>query len=639
MLEFSKNLKFTPEDIKEVEKCFFPYGTTFNKEQVKVIGCFSKENIQACPGSGKTTSLAAKLLLLKKYLPPDIQGGISILTHTNVAIEIIKQRLGHEATAFYTNYPNYLGTIQTFVNRFLVTPAYKQIFKKPIQAIDDDLYIIIMDKRQVKANTALTYLSRNKRIDDLWVLSYNIHDFAISQHCSDLEPIVSVDTASYKQIEGIKAGMLEDGYMKYDEAYSIAFRYLRDFPAVEKLFAKRFPIVFLDEMQDTESHQFDLLNKLFGTDSILQTIGDINQDIFGNYEHIIKDYPPSANFSIATCSRFPQHMATFVQQVGVEPQYLIGHPAENPINPHIFVFEDNSIHLVKDYFGNLITEKGLQHVVEPKFKAIGARKNDGKIHIASYFPEFNKSTQKIRERYPSMDDYLEVTSEISKITKNVRPVKDIVVSLITEMLRINGVINPSTSRPYSARTFDFFLRGTNEKMYSDYRDNLVQWVSTIRSGKEVKKPIARFVRDLIVIVFGLNLEQSVIDFFKAKSSRQSENNTLKDNKYLYKKDDTLVEIEFDTVHGVKGETHTATLYLETYNRCYDLEKILPLISGVQRRSPSYIETNKQRLKQAYVGFSRPTHLICLAVHCERIDLNLDWASKGITIVKVKAPLS
>ncbi|RNA63224.1 hypothetical protein D1631_15450 [Chryseobacterium nematophagum] len=48
--------------------------------------------------------------------------------------------------------------------------------------------------------------------------------------------------------------------------------------------------------------------------------------------------------------------------------------------------------------------------------------------------------------------------------------------------------------------------------------------------------------------------------------------------YTYVQEDDSVEIQFDTIYGVKGETHAATLYVETYTRTYDIGgKILDFI--------------------------------------------------------------
>lgn len=61
-------------------------------------------------------------------------------------------------------------------------------------------------------------------------------------------------------------------------------------------------------------------------------------------------------------------------------------------------------------------------------------------------------------------------------------------------------------------------------------------------------------------------------------------------------------IEFDTIHGVKGETHDATLYLETDRQgASDLSRILPYY-GVGKIGKSNLFDYSRKL--AYVGMSR-----------------------------------
>lgn len=71
------------------------------------------------------------------------------------------------------------------------------------------------------------------------------------------------------------------------------------------------------------------------------------------------------------------------------------------------------------------------------------------------------------------------------------------------------------------------------------------------------------------------------------------------------------QIEFDTIHGVKGETHDATLYLETdRKKASDLSRILYCF-GVGRQGSSPLYDYSRKL--AYVGMSRPRKLLCVAM--------------------------
>ena len=75
------------------------------------------------------------------------------------------------------------------------------------------------------------------------------------------------------------------------------------------------------------------------------------------------------------------------------------------------------------------------------------------------------------------------------------------------------------------------------------------------------------------------------------------------------------------MHGEKGETHTATLYLETYYKKYDSEYIIQQFKGNPYLGNG-VELPKA-LKLAYVGMSRPTHLLCVAVQYDYVKDHLD----------------
>lgn len=76
-------------------------------------------------------------------------------------------------------------------------------------------------------------------------------------------------------------------------------------------------------------------------------------------------------------------------------------------------------------------------------------------------------------------------------------------------------------------------------------------------------------------------------------------------------------IEFDTIHGVKGETHDATLYLETDRQgASDLNRILPYY-GVGKRGSSNLFDYSRKL--AYVAMSRPKKLLCVAMQAKTYE--------------------
>ena len=103
--------KISNEDIESTERLLLPDGGHFSEDARNVIRCWHSTDIAACPGSGKTTVLLAKLKLLADRMPLVNNTGVCVLSHTNVAVNEIKNRLSDYADKLLS-YPNYIGTIQ-----------------------------------------------------------------------------------------------------------------------------------------------------------------------------------------------------------------------------------------------------------------------------------------------------------------------------------------------------------------------------------------------------------------------------------------------------------------------------------------------------------------------------------------------
>ena len=79
----------TPESLAEL-RFLTPDLDFTDAERQAVLLATGSCDVNAAPGSGKTTVLAAKLLLLARKWPHDTRG-ICVLSHTNVAREEVQQ--------------------------------------------------------------------------------------------------------------------------------------------------------------------------------------------------------------------------------------------------------------------------------------------------------------------------------------------------------------------------------------------------------------------------------------------------------------------------------------------------------------------------------------------------------------------
>ena len=84
-------LKITENDIDKIEELFG--NVIFDKERREIIKNLDSIDVQAFPGSGKTTALVAKLAILAGKWFFDNRG-ICVLSHTDAARDEIEERLG-----------------------------------------------------------------------------------------------------------------------------------------------------------------------------------------------------------------------------------------------------------------------------------------------------------------------------------------------------------------------------------------------------------------------------------------------------------------------------------------------------------------------------------------------------------------
>lgn len=87
-----------------------------------------------------------------------------------------------------------------------------------------------------------------------------------------------------------------------------------------------------------------------------------------------------------------------------------------------------------------------------------------------------------------------------------------------------------------------------------------------------------------------------------------------------------LNIGLGTVAGMKGETHAASLILESYggaSRKFDVALGLEYIAGTAAKSISTLpKTQQAQMRNLYVAMSRPTKLLCLVANENRISETL-----------------
>lgn len=700
----------TDEEIRIAHDILLNGKKPFDAPRVEIIKRDSSCYVQACPGSGKTTALLAKLIILSNKLPLEDGRGVCVLTHTNVAIDEIKAKVGPKADVLFS-YPNFFGTIQTFLHKYVAAAALHYFYGSQIQYVDNDIAMAVMLKKyaslpfdnklkglvfarmaakehrlgeeeinawggvdlltaanvikqkgrrviwydfqlsghdyaNVPQNIARLIRARKKGIlDNEWkdiILSFKV-DWQNNQIIADQRPI-SFTSESGAEYLKLKVEMFKEGIISFEDAYDLAFRYIREKRLTFTNFSdKRFMYLFIDEVQDCNKQQVELIKSLFAEDKVVvQRFGDYCQAIFegdGNDGGDNVELRDENVLYIRNSNRFGENIARPLRSLCMEDnQLLVGNEEVYSVKPVIITYED-PLHVLPKYSELLrtttipeldnisvlnlaIKERNLDPLHRVNIKACGwvGKKgaNEQKRYIESYYPSFEKKNAKPRIEGDAFDDFLFLSSQ--------RTVKDCGSSIIQgviEFLDLCDVRN--NDKRYTKTSLLDSLTAVGAKNKEEFLSNVMNWAKLAATGNNnedrirLKEEIYQYLSGTLLPLFGTDEATEIaISFYNANAAGNHDDQDTKHGN-VYKEED--IEIEVATVHSVKGETHAATLYLETfYNKHYESERLKEQFKGV-----AYTGTDDDTLKSlrvVYVGMSRPRYLLCVAVQKDRFD-NMD----------------
>lgn len=697
----------TDEEIRIAHDVLLNGKKTFDDQRVNVIKEDGSCYVQACPGSGKTTALLAKLIILANKMPLPEGKGVCVLTHTNVAMDEIKAKLGSKADILF-KYPNFFGTIQTFLHKYVTAAALHYFYGSQITYVDDDVAKAVLLKKYnllgfddkfkgiVYAHTvskrhpiemdeinalggvdALTSfnviknIGKRKVIYDFQLSGYQIRDLPVKirsaiktkrdntlynegkevilsfrvdwenhQIITDRGPI-GMSTDAGTAFLKVKEEMYKEGILSFEEAYDMAFRYIQEKNLDYGSFSdKRFQYLFVDEVQDCDEQQLELIKKIFADDKVIvQRFGDYCQAIFegeGSDGKDIDELKGDNVHYIHDSNRFGENIAKPLRTLCIEDNHLLtGNDEVYSVKPIIIVYEDPMTVLPKfvELLGSTkIPEMGSYSVLEiankerredplnrVNVKACGwvGKKvvDEQKRFIGSYFPAFERKKMVTKTEGISFDDFIPSNPQGT--------VKDYASTIIQGILKFLDLCDvKNEGRRYNRTTLLAYLMSVDERMKEGFLTKIMDWaILSVNSGGKndvcaLKEAIYQYMTETLLPLFGKEVSQEANSFF---NNGVIQNNQTGEQGNLYHGNG--IDIEVATVHSVKGETHAATLYLETaYYGHHESDYLSEQFKGVAYTGSE--ERILNALKVVYVGMSRPRYLLCVAIQKDRFD-NMD----------------
>lgn len=586
----------------------------------------ASRDINAAPGSGKTTVLAAKLLLLAHKWPYD-RRGICVLSHTNVAREEVQRRLAAtpEGSRLLA-YPHFIGTIHSFVNQFLALP-YLRSNGIEIDVIDDEVFANRAIGMAMKKPSLWGWAQKDTGV--MSMVGGLVFRGATLELASEEGNLPKPDAKTYPLLEGIKAELTEKGVFRYADMFAFADALLAQSPVLKDRLSARFPLVFIDEMQDTSWSQEELLSRLFAETVVVQRLGDVNQRILGGKEGTANlTFPRAPALPISKSKRFGPAIASVVSSVRVGGAAVVGEAADaHP--PMLLTYATARVGDVINLFGRRVLERfSDEQLSHSTVKALCARKQgDAKKEepgrtLIDYWPAYAgepKSAGSRSERF---------------------------WSLLAGSGRSPGLAVTLADHAGDAkRAVLLVLRAVGSPYVAGVRDGPQLLRRLQEEGHDIA-PVRLLCRTLVLDT-GLGATKAgraVVPglFYEALRALLPGKLTLADfaKQQVFEEPDDAPEVELHqricrVVHGIrqldvhigsvasmKGETHLATLVLESFgwpSRRFDLKLALPVVAGLDARDPKMSDHQLAQFRNLYVGMSRPTSFLCLAANESRVS--------------------
>jgi len=581
-------------------------------------------DVQACPGGGKTTLIAAKLILLaKKWNLP--YKGICVISHTNVAKDEIINRLEkHEYGRTILSYPHFIGTIQEFINKFLAIP-YSRQKGFSINQVDDEICTKILSFH-INPGTKVYLNNKYESISDLQFkftnnkLSLNVPGFTKKS-----------ESSSYTNLVSAKKVLIAKGLFFYREMFEFANANIQENREIVSSLKKRFPIVFIDEMQDTYQYQDEILNIIFGENCNLQRFGDPDQSIFeSSDEPLNTSYNQVKNHhNIIDSNRFNQTIAHLSSGLSYN-KLILKSDITSSFKNTIFLIDEKTQNKAINAFAKLCSTE-LTNIRTDPIKIVGAigTKNNTNISLVNYFPEFKKSNSSTNYKperiiYCFRRDNINQNWHSKEIYKSV-------LDGICYYAKINNkkISIDSVELEFSINNIKKYL-----KKESKLKDFNKLFISILREENLNQEFWDSSISQMFQI-FNLNGLSNIPEYLSYDGhtpSAQSNDEKCEQNKISIEINNKNIEMEVATIHSIKGETHAATLVVETtFGRSHDISKVFTYL--VNQQPPKPTSQTIKFMKQIYVAMTRPRHLVCLAVHKKNINQHLALAEhKGWKIV-------
>ncbi|MFI7163826.1 UvrD-helicase domain-containing protein [Rhodococcus erythropolis] len=313
--------------------------------------------LTACPGSGKTRSIAARMAMLVS------EGeALALVSYTNTGADEIA-RAAAELHGTRIDGLNFVGTLHSFIHKYLIQPF--------AHLLTGSVVPVRIDPDAVSELSPIGDRVHNYR--------YTVDGVLVPKGAKT--PSAPADILAAQTSKELAASR---GVVGYDDALHYSYRILQEFPNIARALAIRFGEIIVDEAQDSNEAQLAILSaiKLAGLKSLV-LVGDYDQTIYsfggsrpdlcqrlatelGLRPWELRENFRSSQILCNTTARFRQNKA---------PDLAVGKYAFDQTQPRILLYDPGSPEELPESFSRLLSEAGQpsSSVILVRSKALRAR--------------------------------------------------------------------------------------------------------------------------------------------------------------------------------------------------------------------------------------------------------------------------
>ena len=576
-----------------------------NDERLAYLRARGKVILNACPGSGKTTTIARKILELESLNEIGGHSGVACLSFTNSAKDEINEAY-RKLSGKSLQFPNHVSTIDSFINKFITLPFYNLLnrdFNRP-KILDhtnilDDMWRTTYVDRNGKTQDGLIkplnnpeYKAKNNRSIFHLYLPSEIRiepngTFSINGNQPSPDKVDRTNFDKYCQL--IKNKQFTKGLISTNDSAYIALYLLRNNPKISEWLSLRFPFIIIDEAQDNSIMQHAIFEELIkqGLNNI-ELIGDPYQSLYewrdAKPTEFLRKYDEDEtwqSFDLTDNRRSPQNIVDVFSQVRRQNDSKINSVDCQELDESIIIYKysaNNHQSIIEHYDNTCSKNNYINSCIVARGNALKDALLGNKAEQRPWGIDLPKNIIYARNLYLSGD--------IKNAIKEIRTICiRLIHSEIDDYHKLKEIERENSTNP------------TFNSLMITILDGIPEFTMTIREWTS---------KTQIYIKEKLNLTYDVDFKLRNRKSTYLEKTTLDEKvEEHFRKSYSTFNIPITTIHQVKGKTLDSILVFFNVKKHKD-NITFENITNTENIFPD--ETKRL----IYVALSRPKYLLAMA---------------------------